>query len=210
MPPVGKDGLTDYQRFTRKRAQAGLCRRPACSNTPVMGRIFCQIHLQEAAARQKKRISVARNLLQCTEAGCNNTVVYPRWYCDSCADRRNERQFRHQQALSSATRQRRNQRTAEYRQKETVRLRRIVLDAYGARCACCGEDIEEFLTIDHVQGDGWKEGRKYRRDRWLRLIIKRNFPSNYQILCYNCNCAKGNGSHCPHEDILRRTLRIVS
>lgn len=33
------------------------------------------------------------------------------------------------------------------------RLRAAVLEAYGARCACCGEDTEEFLSIDHIFND---------------------------------------------------------
>lgn len=210
MSIIGKDGLTDYQRFTRKRASIGLCQRPACTKPPIDGRIFCQQHLDEAAGRQQKRISIARRLLQCTEAGCTNIVTYPKWYCDPCAEKRNERKHQRARTLTDIQVKRRNQTAAEYRRAETRRLREIVIRAYGGACACCGEDIHEFLTIDHVKGDGWREKNKYRRERWLRLIIERGFPDDYQILCFNCNCAKGNGTHCPHEDMVRRVLRIVS
>ena len=75
--------------------------------------------------------------------------------------------------------------------------------AYGSQCVCCGEDNLDFLTIDHVNGDGAAD----RRDRkhqgggatfyaWLKA---RGFPDKnlYQVLCFNCNCAKGTKNACP-------------
>jgi hypothetical protein len=35
-------------------------------------------------------------------------------------------------------------------------LRLEVLEAYGHRCACCGESIAEFLAVDHLNGRGGK------------------------------------------------------
>src|SRR3972149_2266120 len=37
-----------------------------------------------------------------------------------------------------------------WRWKMTVQ----VLDAYGWRCECCGEQEPMFLTIDHIEGGG--------------------------------------------------------
>lgn len=31
---------------------------------------------------------------------------------------------------------------------------------------------------------------------WLK---KNNYPPGFQILCYNCNCAKGHFGYCPHN-----------
>lgn len=75
--------------------------------------------------------------------------------------------------------------------------------AYGGACACCGEDNLDFLTIDHVGGDGAAD----RKDRghtgggatfytWLKA---RGYPDRdrYQVLCANCNTAKGIGAACP-------------
>jgi hypothetical protein len=60
-------------------------------------------------------------------------------------------------------------RLADYR----VRMRAELHAAYGGRCACCGEARPEFLTIDHIYGDGASERRATRRfglalARWLR------------------------------------------
>ena len=80
--------------------------------------------------------------------------------------------------------------------------------AYGGECACCGESIKEFLTIDHINGDGAKD-RKIRGVghtfyRWLR---KNNWPQGrLQLLCWNCNCSKGTRGYCPHVEIFRNDL----
>jgi hypothetical protein len=73
------------------------------------------------------------------------------------------------------------------------RERATVLAAYGGMCACCGETSQAFLCIDHVLNDGGEE----RRTEWAsgaglyRKLIKCGFPTDrYQLLCYNCNCAK--------------------
>lgn len=92
--------------------------------------------------------------------------------------------------------QRVNERSKGYRQTHF----QIILDHYGARCVCCGEDQRVFLTIDHKNDDGGKfrnaQGVSLRFYRW---IIKNNFPDDLQILCYNCNCGRArNGGVCPH------------
>jgi hypothetical protein len=69
-------------------------------------------------------------------------------------------------------------------------------DAYGGSvCRCCGETELEFLSIDHVNEDGAahrKElsgsGGGHDMYRWLRL---HNYPPGFQVLCMNCNFAKG-------------------
>jgi hypothetical protein len=90
------------------------------------------------------------------------------------------------------------------RNRESVlRLKRETLKHYGAACRCCGESHIELLTIDHLTGRG---GRLHRRGktplvgarmyRWLR---KKGFPKGFQILCWNCNAAKGLFGSCPHS-----------
>ena len=82
-------------------------------------------------------------------------------------------------------------------------LKREAFEAYGGiQCNCCGENHVEFLTIDHINGGGNKHrievtgsktGSIY---RWL----KRNmYPEGFQVLCFNCNSAKGLFGLCPHE-----------
>lgn len=39
-----------------------------------------------------------------------------------------------------------------------------------------------------------------------RHIIEHGFPDSFQVLCYNCNCAKRNRSWCPHQLIDQPTI----
>ena len=87
--------------------------------------------------------------------------------------------------------------------KWRVRLRLEVIQGYGGKCACCGEDRLEFLCIDHINGGGRKElrekfnNRSYTFFNWLK---KNNFPAqDYRVLCHNCNMARGLYGYCPHE-----------
>ena len=89
------------------------------------------------------------------------------------------------------------------------------IEGYGGKCACCGEGEFCFLTIDHKRGDGaahrlsLKLGKKRMFDsyRFFVWIIRNNFPKFLQVLCYNCNCAKGTKKHCPHFYMKRKTQR---
>jgi 5-methylcytosine-specific restriction endonuclease McrA len=92
--------------------------------------------------------------------------------------------------------------SARLRQKnEHIRLE--VLQYYSdgkMECACCGEKIIEFLTIDHVVSIGNKMRKLLGHNgavlyRWLK---KQGYPPGFQVMCFNCNFAKGHGG-CPHE-----------
>lgn len=80
--------------------------------------------------------------------------------------------------------------------------RRSVFEAYGAFCSCCGESKEKFLSIDHIEDNGY-EHRKEIGECGTALVkwaIKNRFPSSLRILCMNCNHGRSrNGGVCPHE-----------
>ena len=84
-------------------------------------------------------------------------------------------------------------------------IRQIVMKHYGGKCKCCGESKDEFLTIDHINGDGAEHKRKIglKRcgNRFYQWIVKNNFPSDLRILCWNCNCSLGFRGYCPHGNI---------
>lgn len=68
------------------------------------------------------------------------------------------------------------------------------------RCVCCGEVGFWFLTLDHINGGGRakENGRAgHVLYGWLR---KRDYPPGYQVLCFNCNSAKGILGRCPHQE----------
>lgn len=76
-------------------------------------------------------------------------------------------------------------------------------------CSCCGEAEDCFLTIDHVNGDGNAHRARLGGGSnrvWLE-IINADFPPEYRVLCYNCNCGRErNGGVCPHETEKARVL----
>lgn len=63
-------------------------------------------------------------------------------------------------------------------------------------CNCCGSVIKEFLTIDHINGNGNKHRIKSGKDMY-HILHKENYPKGFQVLCMNCNFAKGVSSKCP-------------
>lgn len=85
-------------------------------------------------------------------------------------------------------------------------LRKLALQAYGRSCACCGETMDEFLTIDHMDNDGAAHRRTLKTQgagiwRWLR---DNNYPPRFQTLCMNCNFGKHkNGGVCPHQTLAK-------
>lgn len=89
----------------------------------------------------------------------------------------------------------------EHRRAFTRRTKLAVIEAYGAKCACCAETLFEFLTIDHIHNDG-------RRDRlngiyglkFYRWLLRNGCPKDrFRLLCMNCNFARGKFGYCPHE-----------
>lgn len=78
--------------------------------------------------------------------------------------------------------------------------KRMCIDHFGGKCACCGESRIEFLGLDHVDGDG-RRHRKVIGDIIYRWLIKNNFKSTVRlrVLCHNCNMAIGFHGYCPHN-----------
>ena len=77
--------------------------------------------------------------------------------------------------------------------------------AYGGyRCNCCGETEHTFLSIDHVDNDGYKHkgphGRRYAGLSLFSWLKKNDYPDGFQVLCHNCNIGKHlNDGVCPHQ-----------
>jgi transposase-like protein len=92
----------------------------------------------------------------------------------------------------------------EYLRLRRSRLKKQIIEKYGAKCHCrgCGEERFEFLTIEHVFGGGTKHRKKRGDVGMLMDIIRSNYSSEYTVLCYNCNCAKAHSEDniCPHEN----------
>jgi hypothetical protein len=69
------------------------------------------------------------------------------------------------------------------------KLKREMIDAYGGKCAICGENHFEFMTIDHINGGGTQHRKQIgTMNQWLK---KQGWPKDeFRLLCFNCNCSK--------------------
>jgi len=83
--------------------------------------------------------------------------------------------------------------------RKSVRAR--IFAHYGKQCACCGFSCQDFLTINHINGGGNQHRKEVGGGTiFYSWLIRHNFPSGFNTLCYNCNCAAGhNGGICPHK-----------
>lgn len=84
----------------------------------------------------------------------------------------------------------------EYRLKK----KKEVLDYYGGECSCCGEKEMDFLTIDHIDGNGNKHRKEIRTKSMTYWLKMNKFPPGFQVMCFNCNCGRSiNKGVCPHK-----------
>jgi hypothetical protein len=129
----------------------------------------------------------------------SNAQASKRWrdkHPEKSAERLRAYRQRNKEALSIRGRQRRQNRKAE------------AMEAYGGKCACCGEDNLVFLTIDHIDGKGGehrkamqpKAQRSGGGDKTYRWLKANGYPEGFQCLCFNCNSGRAiNGGICPHQ-----------
>lgn len=98
-----------------------------------------------------------------------------------------------------------NREAIRTRERENRLKKKIAcFEKYGAgtvACACCGEKEIKFLSIDHINGGGSAQKKKLGGggDKIYRWLIKNDFPAGFQVLCHNCNQAKGAYGACPHK-----------
>ena len=65
--------------------------------------------------------------------------------------------------------------------REIVRpnFRKIVFEFYGNKCSCCGETEPLFLTVDHINNDGYRDKKKGLTGVNLyEKIVRDGFPSS--------------------------------
>ena len=161
------------------RKNLGLCRD---CNKPRTNPLFCddcntRINISKNRSKLKKK---EHNL--CRECGIerdNDTL-----HCSKCIIKIKER--------SKIAR---------------LAIKKEVLQQYSIdelKCACCGEKEIVFLTLDHIDGGGNEHRRELAKigikgGNFYRLLKKQEYPPGYQVLCFNCNLAKGLFGVCPHQ-----------
>lgn len=106
-------------------------------------------------------------------------------YCKEC-EKANKKTYN----TSDEFRSKRRKYKREYRQK--------IINKLGGKCACCGESQFEFLQFDHINNDG----ADHRREVGSAGVSVSRVAANldrFQVLCCNCNFAKGAWGVCPHQ-----------
>lgn len=100
----------------------------------------------------------------------------------------------------------------KYANERSKRLKSAAYEAYGGYvCACCGESERAFLSLDHVNNDGFAHrraalGKNYGASGLYMWLRKNGYPAGFQVLCMNCNYGKRmNGGVCPHKQYEKLT-----
>lgn len=118
-----------------------------------------------------------------------------------------ERREKDKEGYRAKERARYQKRKEELRERrKELRLKVISYYSQGKNeCACCGERHIEFLSINHIEGNGRNHrlkitGGRYRAgSNFYRWLIRNNYPEGYNVLCMNCNFALGKYGYCPHK-----------
>jgi hypothetical protein len=120
-----------------------------------------------------------------------------------CRECRNKLSMDAYHALKKEVKDERNKRKTVASRKRRLAVLQHYCDG-DLRCACCGEREVKFLALDHINGGGNQHrkaiGLKNRAGHNFYLwVIRNNFPAWFQVLCHNCNMAKGLYGNYPHQ-----------
>jgi len=210
------------------RIAHNLCTR--CGVTISPNKKMCQIHLDEASLREKLKREIRKNKSLCTRCG-KRSPRYNKNDCQECFEKDRSlypskiKLYYNKKNNFKCVRCKIKIKEGAYCNNCKVRMcekskalrknqKRLIIDRYGGKCFCCGEENIKFLTIDHINNDGsiHKRQLKSQKISLYRWIIKNNFPKNvFQIACYNCNCARAlNNFICPHQQKLNENPGTIS
>jgi hypothetical protein len=152
--------------------------------------------------REGKTCSICKQWLPLAAYGvCSSTHDKLQLACMSCLI---EYQARRHES-DPERRKRTNKQTVarygpEYYREKHLALKKLVMDAYGGKCACCGETELVFLSLDHIHGGGAEHRRKVGASKVWRDLRDVGFPQgDYRVLCMNCQYGWQHGRICPHE-----------
>jgi len=153
----------------------------------------CREYMRKYKAPYRARRVLDRQPGSCTRADCGRPVEDPSFkLCTRC--RQSERDRIEKDPTHNLKTRTNN-----------LRLKRIVVEHYGGSCACCAVEFVEFLTVDHILGDGQHHllpcGSRYVGTALYRWLIRNNFPPGFRVLCISCNMALGHHGYCPHSNL---------
>ena len=197
-----------------KRSQAGLCTN--CGLRPSLPGILDCLECSEARKLRKKakrkKAKTAGICLKC----CCRPATPGKTLCEHC--RKGRSAARRKKVANGQcyfcqapatdgfkTCMQCREEVGKHRNAETRARKDRVIAHYSSgsmACACCGVSIRQFLTLDHIAGNGNKHRKQLATsggDPVYRWIEKHGYPDGFQVLCFNCNCGRSlNGGVCPH------------
>lgn len=56
------------------------------------------------------------------------------------------------------------------------------------------------MALDHVDGGGTQHRLKMGSKNIFSFLRQQGYPEGFQVLCHNCNAAKGFYGGCPHKE----------
>jgi hypothetical protein len=175
-----------YKNGRRPVCRACVRQEHAANKAEFNARARARYH---AKAPEQKRAEGQRYYERKREAVKARAAAYRAAHLDEC------------RARDAAYRVRTIEEQKAYQNTRRRDRRERVLRSMGGRCACCGEHRLELLAIDHVHGDG----AAHRRETGLigtklvNWLLENGIPGDtFQLLCHNCNFAKGKDRTCPH------------
>ena len=137
--------------------------------------LLCVDHINNDGAQHRKQLSNAsiyRHLIK------NNFPINFRLLCCNCNGEMSLK-FR--------------RKTLDKFERYHIRRSQLKLDIFnhygGPKCMRC-EDINiDHLCLDHINGGGHKHTKEIGRHLYY-WVHKNNYPSGFQVLCFNCNYLK--------------------
>ena len=172
--------------YYRKHRKAGIC--GACTRKPEGGHSRCPACLDSNARSRTKRVKRLQAKGRCECGRIKRTIRFVK--CAVCRQRGREHYRKDPKKVLAINK------------KSYLAQQAKVFAGYGNKCACCGEADSRFFTVDHVHNDGKKHRKKVGvgGNYIYTWIVKNNFPTSMQILCWNCNLGKSkHGGVCPHK-----------
>ncbi len=95
-------------------------------------------------------------------------------------------------------RERKNKRAREQHKEQRLRVLQHYSKSDIPFCACCLENLLEFLGIDHINGGGGRD-KKIHKCNFYTWLEKLGYPNGFRVLCHNCNQSLGAYGYCPHQ-----------
>lgn len=134
--------------------------------------------------------------------------VVKTWLCRKCGETKPVSKFRIRRGVHGGFHIE-NACSACRGKRECASLKLEMIRELGGKCACCGESHPQFLTLEHINGRVAFYGRKYGKaahriqsNTYVEIRKAKNSGwdrTQYELLCMNCNHARGHYGQCPHR-----------